>query len=183
MRFSTLFGMSQDGCRRYLDTQVPRLIVLTSEADYATNFLFSAGRRFSTLFETHDDLNRHICTNYGKNGKVKVTIKESNADQTAIGHFEPYWTHKLNPLSIKNVRQDNFNLQNLKKLWSTQDFGEQLDFKDTQLVHLSRTTPLNPYLNIYVNGDLIKDHNKIWEASIQNFITDMIVISTSLIIQ
>lgn len=183
MRFSTLFGMSQDGCRRYFDTQVPRLVVLTSEADYATNFLFSAGRRFSTLFETHDDLNRHICTKYGKDGKVKVTIKENDSDQTAIGHFEPYWTHRLNPLSIKNVRQDNFNLQNLKKLWSTQDFGEQLDFKDTQLTHLGRTTPLNPYLNIYVNGGLIKNHNEIWEASIQNFITDMIVISTTLNMQ
>ncbi len=178
MRFSTLFDMSQEGCRKYSEKQVPHFVVLTSEADYATRFLFPVGRSISTLFETHGHLNRHICT---KDGEVKLTIKESNADQIAIGHFEPYWTHKLNPLSIKNVRQDNFNFQNLKKLWSNQNFGNQLDFADTQLTHLGRTVPRNPYLNIYVDDSLIKNHNEIWGVGIQNFISDMIVISTTLI--
>ena len=181
LRFSTLFDMSQDGCRRYFENQVPHLVVLTSEADYASRFLFSAGRSLSTLFETHEDLNRHICTKYGKSGETKLTIKESNADRAAIGHFEPYWTHKLSPLSRKNLRQDNFDWRSLKTLWSKQDFGSQLDFSDTQLTHLGRTTPLNPYLNIYVDGSLIKDHNDIWGISIRNFISDMIVISTTLI--
>ena len=50
---------------------------------------------------------------------------------------------------------------------------------NNQLKSLKRTNPLNPYLNIKIDKELINDHNDVWRAQIVAFIRDLIVISTS----
>ncbi len=54
-----------------------------------------------------------------------------------------------------------------------------LIYLNNQLKSLKRTNPLNPYLNIKVDKELINDHNDIWRPQIVAFIRDLIVISTT----
>lgn len=174
LRFSTLFDMSQEGCRHYPRDQVPNLVMLTSESDAVTRYIFPYVGRNSILFESHKVLTRQICT---KDGKATVTIDEAEADRTAIGHFEPYQTHKLAPLQDKNIRKSDFDYRNLKKAWVGQNFGSQLDFEGVKLTHLGRTHPLNPYLNIYVDGSLIKNHADVWGEEVMGFIRDLLIMN------
>jgi hypothetical protein len=196
MRYSTLYDIGQNcsykfnnsaqvvdidklpaSCRKYnLPPQLPRLAILTSEADYATRYAFPAGRIFSTLFETHDDIVRLIDT---RDGSTPVTISESKADKTTVGHFEPYWTHTLDPIDSATKRGANFIYRSLGNDWTNQNYSSKLKFEDVELTHLNRSNPLNPYLNIYVSGELIKNHNDIWDERIQNFLQDLITISTT----
>ena len=177
LRFSNTFDMSQENCSRNWKDQPPRLVVLTSEADKATRYVFPyLGRSASVLFESHKDLNRQICT---KDGKAKVTISEGEADRTAIGHFKPYQTHTLTPLQDKKIRKSDFNYRSLKTAWLDQGFGSQLDFEGVSLTHLGRTHPLNPYLNIYVDGSLIKNHGDIWGKEVIGFLRDLIIMVTT----
>jgi len=177
LRFSTIFDMSQEDCSRNWKDQIPRFVMLTSEADTVTRYVFPyLGRTFSVLFENHRDLNRQICT---KDGKAKVTISEGEADRTAIGHFEPYQTHKLTPLQDKNIRKSDFYFRSLKTAWLGQSYGSQLDFEGVSLTHLGRTDPLNPYLNIYVDGSLMMNHNDIWGKEVIGFLRDLIIMATT----
>ena len=176
LRFSSLFDMSQEDCRDYSKDQIPRLVMLTSKADTVTRYIFPyVGRNF-VYFESHEDLNRHICT---KDGKAKITINEGEADRTAIGHFKPYQTHTLTPLQDKHLRKSDFNYRSLRTAWVGQSFGSQLDFEGVLLTHLGRTRPLNPYLNIYVDGSLIKNHGDIWGKEIIGFLRDLITMATT----
>jgi len=175
-RFSTLFDMSQEDCRDYPKDQIPNLVMLTSEADKITRYVFPYVGRGLVFLESYQDLNRQICT---KDGVVKRTINEFEANRTSIGHFEPYQTHKLAPLQDENIRKSDFNSRSLRTAWAGQDFGSQLDFEGVKLTHLGRTHPLNPYLNIYVDGSLIKNHNDIWGKEIMGFLRDMILIGTT----
>lgn len=175
IRFATLYDMSQQGCRSYFPTQLPRMAILTSEKDYATKYLFPAGRIFSTFFESHTTLKRHQCT---ANGPKELTVKEGKADRTTVGHFEPFLTHKLEPSTTKLLRSSDFNYRQLQTAWSRQTHEGTLHFENTNLIHLGKTRPLNPYLNIKVNKKLIPDHNDIWGDSVVSFIRDLIVLST-----
>lgn len=173
LRVSTLFDMLQDGCRHYPKDNPPSLVMLTSEADNVTRYIFPYIGRATVLFESHTNIDRQVCT---KEGETKITINELEADRTTIGHFKPYQTHKLTPLQDKNIRKSDFNYRSLKKRWVNQNFGSQLDFEEVRLSHLGRTHPLNPMLNIYVDGSLIKDHNDIWRKEVMGFLRDVITI-------
>jgi hypothetical protein len=175
MRVTTLFDILQEDCR-YTKGAPPSLVMLTSAADKITRYIFPyIGRNF-VYFESHQNLNRQVCT---KDGMAKITISEFEADRKTIGHFEPYQTHKLAPLQNKNIRKSDFNSRSLKKAWVGQNFGSELDFEGTKLTHLGRTHPLSPYLNIYVDGSLIKNHNDIWGEEIMGFLRDMISIGVT----
>ena len=174
MHYATLYDISQQYCRNYTPSQLPKLAILTSETDLATKWAFPAGRFFSTLFETHSTLARHYCKN---NKAVAMEIQEGQADRTAVGHFKPYQTHYLD--AISNTKATQFS--QLETIWSGQKAGNSLDFEGSRLTHLNRTHPLNPYLNIKVSSELISNHNDIWGEEVVNFLRDLIVISTPLI--
>jgi len=173
---STLFDILQEDCRDYPKGNPPSLVMLTSEADKVTRYIFPYVGRSLILFESHQDLNRQICT---KDGMAKITINEFEANRTTIGHFEPYQTHKLAPLQDKNIRKSDFNPRSLKEAWVGQDFDSQLDFEGVKLTHLGRTHPFNPYLNIYVDGSLMKHHNDIYGKEILGFLRDIISIGVT----
>lgn len=179
LRFATLYDLSQEGCRNYFSTQLPRLAILTSEADYATKYAFSAGRFFSTFFESHTTLKRHYCSRPGSPGKSPMDIKEGKADRNTVGHFEPYLTHRLSPLAVKTARKQDFRIRQLQTIWSQHTNDKPLNFEGSQLVSLGRTTALNPYLNIKVDKKLISDHNDIWRPEIIAFIRDLIAIAAT----
>ena len=176
LRVATLYDMLQEGCIRYPKDMPPTLVMLTSEGDGTTRYIFPYVGRNTILFESHQVLHRQICT---KDGVDKITIDEAEADRTAIGHFEPYQTHKLTPLQDKTVRKSDFSFRGLKKAWTDQTFGGQLDFEEVKLTHLGRTHPINPLLNIYVDGSLIKNHNDIWREEVMGFLRDIIAITAT----
>jgi hypothetical protein len=179
IRFAALYDLSQEGCRGYFKTQLPRLVILTSEADYATKYAFPAGRFFSTLFESHITLDRHYCTKPGKQGVQAMQISESAADKNTVGHFEPYLSHRLDPAVSLKQRKTDFQIKQLQTEWAEHTNDVPLDFPGSQLKSLNRTNPLNPYLNIQVDKELISDHNDIWQEQIVAFIRDLILISTT----
>ena len=179
MRFSALYDLSQQGCRRYFKSQLPKLAILTSEADYATKYAFSIGRSFSTLFESHVTLERHYCNKPGINGIQVMQISEGEADRNTVGHFKPYLTHRLNPATDNKERSVDFQINQLQTNWAEHTNDVPVDFVGSQLESLNRTNPLNPYLNITVNKELINDHNDIWRPEIIDFIRDFIAISTT----
>ncbi len=176
LRFSTLYDISQHACRRYFKTQLPKLVILTSESDYATKLAFPVGRFFSTLFESHTTLSRQQCT---EEGARELLVDEGEADRKTVGHFKPYLTHHLVPAKSRStIRSVDFSYRQALTAWFDQQQKGTLQFEDTDLVHLGKTRPRNPYLNITVDSDLISGHNDIWGDSIIRFIRDMIIIST-----
>ncbi|NNE63649.1 MAG: lipase [Gammaproteobacteria bacterium] len=175
LRFATLYDISQHGCRRYLESQLPKLVILTSESDYATKLAFPLGRIFSTLFESHTTLTRRQCT---KQGVKELLVDEGEADRNTVGHFEPYLTHRLLPAKTKMTRSADFSYRQARNSWARQQQMGTLNFEDTDLIHLGKTRPLNPYLNVKVDSELISDHNDIWGDSVISFVRDLIIIST-----
>ena len=177
LRYTTLYDISQDYCRSYFSSQLPKLAILTSETDRATGWAFPAGRVFSTFFETHTTLDRHNCTGIGKMNPIEIA--EGEADRHTVGHFEPYLTHRLNPSTSPEKRSLNFNYRNLQNRWSQQKVSGSFALENTELIHLGKTVPNNPYLNIQVDQHLIEGHNDIWHDEIVSFLRDLIMISTT----
>lgn len=175
IHFSSLYDISQQNCRIYPPRQLPKLVMLTSEADWVTKYAFPAGRFFSTLLENYSTLDRHYCDN---NGAQAMLLDEAAADRTAIGHFADFRTHTLLPMSQHIMRPDEFDFRSLQQMWVKQKPAEKLMFESVELQHLNRTRPLNPYLNIYVDKALIGGHNDVWGEAVVSFIRDMIMIST-----
>jgi len=179
IRFATLFDISQESCRGYFKTQLPKMAILTSEADYATRYAFPAGRVFSTLFESHLTLDRHYCSKSGPAGMQAMQVAEGEAVRNTVGHFKPYLSHRLNPTEVGLARSQDYQVDQIQTRWSEQKRGNTLDFVGSELMHFNRTDPLNPYMNIQVDKALINDHNDIWRPQITAFIRDLIVISTT----
>ena len=180
LRFAGLYDLSQEYCRGYFASQVPKLAILTSEADYATKFAFPTGRFFSTIFESHVTLtDRNYCTGPGSANMQTLQIDEGAADRNTVGHFTPYLTHRLNPVSITALQKDSRQLIQIQNDWAGQSNADTLDFNGSRLTSLGRTTQLNPYLNIQVDKELIRNHNDIWGDQIINFISELVIISTT----
>ncbi len=179
IRYAGLYDLSQQHCRAYFPGQLPKLAILTSEADYATRYAFPAGRFFSTLFESHNTLNRHYCSAAGKAGIQPLDIDEGEADRNTIGHFRPYITHNLMSSDTAEKRTGLFQIEDLKAIWINQKHGDTIEFEGSKLQSRGRTTALNPYLNIRVDEALIGDHNDIWGDRVVAFLRDLIAISTT----
>ena len=175
IHFASLYDISQQDCRRYLPRQLPKLVMLTSEADWVTKYAFPAGRFFSTLLENYSILDRHYCD---ENGAQAMPLDEAAADRTAVGHFANFRTHTLLPMSQHIMRPDEFDFRSLQQMWAKQKPAEKLMFESVELQHLNRSRPLNPYLNIYVDKTLIGGHNDVWGEEVVSFIRDMVMIST-----
>lgn len=177
MRYSTLYDIAQQDCRQYsLNKQLPRLLTLTSEKDDATGMIFPIGRFFSTVLETHQPLHRYECT---AEGKRSIFIDEFSADKTAVGHFKPFQTHFMKPRDQASHLSQVQQLLSLQEQWNAQTYEGVLQFSQIQLEHLGKTTPLNPYLNIYVDGEIISDHNDIWNDKILSFIQELFLVTTN----
>jgi pimeloyl-ACP methyl ester carboxylesterase len=180
-QFSTLSDMAAER-GTYFASQLPVMLELTSEADDATRLAFPFGRWFSTLFENtrHDAKRRNAVT------RREETIDESAANIAAIGHFKPYRTHRLYPLSTRQRSQ-------LKALstpesvrlfvqtsadWAHDQPGSKIPFGDVMLERTTTSAGRNPYLFTYVDKHLITGHNDIDDPRIIEFVKQLILIST-----
>ncbi len=179
LRYATLYDISQESCRRFSPNQLPKLAILTSTGDDATGIAFPMGRFFSTIFETHTTLARHRCKGTGVSNKVAIELDEGDADKYTVGHFEPFLTHRLEPLTQSIVRSSKFSFKGLQKSWLGLQQNQSFDFESTRLIPIKdNTVAHNPYMNIQVDETLIKGHNDIWHPKIVSFVRDLIKIST-----
>lgn len=166
LRYAPLYDLAQARCS-YFPEQRPRLVILTSEGDKATKYLFPLGRVFSTFFETHGPINRDDCHR-------PVSYQEGAADRSTVGHFEPLLTHELHPAS--QVKQAAYG--EVADVWRQQQVGGVQHYGSTDLVQLGRTAARNPFLNVKVDKSLIADHNDVFGDEILEFLRQLIVIST-----
>ncbi len=166
----------------YFPSQPPVLVVLTSEADNATGIAFPAGRWFSTLFEKeHDRQRRNAVTGQAE------TISEHQSNITAVGHFEPYRTHRLYPKDSERKRgeikptsaADSVRmLPQSRSSWENDESGSTITFGEVVLERTKNSAGRNPYLVAYVDGNLIQGHNDIDDPRVIEFIKQLIMVSS-----
>ncbi len=177
LRYTPLSDMSTER-GSYFPSQLPVLAILTSEADLATGMAFPLGRFFSTLFEKERDIRRFNAVTR----KVE-TIDESEANRTAVGHFNPYRTHRLRaketgrPPEV-SVQSDMALFKITSTGWKQDHPGGQIDFGESVLERNPKSAGRNPYLVILVDGKLIPNHNDIDDPRIARFIRQLIMISS-----
>lgn len=179
-QFSSLSDMATER-GSYFESQLPVVLEMTSEADYATRYAFPAGRWISTLFENTRDRTRWNAVT-----RKQETIDEADANITAVGHFAPYRTHRLYPLrdqardqlkemsapdSLRIFRQSSDD-------WMHDKPGSKIAFGDVMLERGDASAGRNPYLVTYVDKSLITGHNDIDDPRMIEFVKQLILIST-----
>lgn len=173
LQFATLGDMANERSSWSVE-QVPVLAVLTSETDYATKYAFWVGRALSTMFKAHRDTVRD---NRAVGGPQEIS--QGSADRTAIGHFKPYRTHRLNPddaLTDTNVYKA---LKEVRFGWNRDAPGQSIQFPGSVLDHLDKSISRNPYLLIQVDQDIIPSHNDIYDPRVLDFLSYLIMISVT----
>jgi len=180
MQFTPLSDMAAER-GTYFASQLPVVLELTSEADYATRYAFPAGRWLSTRFEKTRDRTRWNAVT-----RQQETIDESDANVAAVGHFKPYRTHSLYPLSDQEPAQlKELSANESMRLfiqssadWAHDTPGSKIPFGDVMLERTLTSAGRNPYLLTYVDKRLITDHNHIDDPRIIEFVKQLILIST-----
>jgi hypothetical protein len=179
-QFTPLSDMSTER-GTYFASQLPVVLELTSEADHATRYAFPAGRWFSTWFEKTRERQR-----YNAVTREQETIDESDASVTAVGHFEPYRTHRLYPLSdrvgsefpaLSTADSVQLFIQTSAD-WANDRPGSRIEFGDVVLERTTTSAGRNPYLRTYVDKRLIPNHNDIDDPRVIEFVKQLILIST-----
>lgn len=180
LMFAPLSDMSTERST-YFGAQLPVLAVLTSEADYATRYAFPAGRLFSTFFEKERSISR-----YNAVTQSDEIVDEEEANRSAVGHFEPYRTHRLYPTGATAreevdaaENEDSFTrLQRFSHSWVNDKPGSKIPFDSLMLERTDNSAGRNPYLVTYVDKELIRDHNDIADRRVINFLKQLILLSS-----
>lgn len=170
LRYAPFYDLAQSRCS-YFPSQLPRLAILASEADDAVGVLFPLGRFFSTLFETHATLTREEC-------RFRLELDEGQADRQGVGYYQPLISHRLESAPTATAASLR-TYEAIGALWNRQRPGASLRLGGTMLTHLSKTHPLNPYLNISVDEAVISGHNDVFNEKVMEFIRVLIMLSTS----
>ena len=178
IRYGSLCDLSQDECREYPETQLPKLIILTSHADMFVRWFFPIGRLPGSLVESHRTTPAIYCP---KNGIEHYELNQWDADIHAVGHFDSYLTHVLDARAGAKSSISNGGNIDPKKAWLSQIESERgsVVFNGSVLISKGRTRPNNPYMNIFTTKDVMSGHNDIWNEVVSSFLSDLIRISTA----
>jgi len=179
LQFAQLSDMSTER-GKYFESQLPLIAILTSEADRATRNSFPIGRYLSTLFENDRDITRWNAVT-----RQQEIIHEGKANVTAIGHFQPYQTHKLYPSSklhagVRAQLSSTESVNSASKArteWETDTPGSKISIAGLTLERGNTSAGRNPYLVVSVNRNIITNHNHINDERIIEFIKQLILIS------
>lgn len=183
--------------RNYKPNQLPHLIIITSEADWATTKAFPIGRYFSTIFKAYAD------------------PVSSGMNTTAIGHYFPFVTHQL-ATSSRCLPGDKAISPERDKLGHVVDapaycFGDpramfidegtKEEPKPVLLTRCDRRgdcsevagdhyimrgsakdgkTPFNmPIMNIRTTSEVMNGHNDIWNGTMHSFLVQLLLLTVS----
>jgi hypothetical protein len=180
LRFSPLSDTAAERAT-YFPSQLPVMAILTSEADDATGIAFPVGRWFATTFENEREVERFNAAT----GQPEV-ISQREANLKAVGHFEPYITHRLDPSDGASdagsrglqLREAARIFANVADAWEQDQPGSKIPFEGTVLSRTETSAGRNPYLVVRVDKELIKDHNDIDDPRIGSFLRQLILISS-----
>ncbi|MFL6717684.1 MAG: hypothetical protein ACJ8G3_15145 [Burkholderiaceae bacterium] len=179
--------------RDYKSDQLPHLLIVTSQDDWATKTAFPAGRYLSTIFKKYAD------------------SVSSDMNTTAIGHYIPYITHQLEVSEKCKVGTEITTVNKLGHVVAAGDycFGDNrallLDAKtgkmadpvlltrcdnkgDCGLVAHNHTilrgpasegkTPEKmPIMNVRTTGVVMSGHNDIWNSTMQGFLVQFMLLT------
>jgi len=157
MRFFSIYDMTQEyintniNKNQKLQIQLPKLVILSSEADFENKRLFPIGRYLSLFM-----LNKF----YDKIKRKYSEIDEEKAELQVIGQFENYIGYSLKiddsfPIKEKNDEYEIIN--KLKRQWF--DSKESIfNFPETKLT-IEKGNRLIPYLIIKTTKDIIPGHS------------------------
>lgn len=165
----------------YFAGQLPVLAILTSEADEATRIAFPVGRWLSTRFEKVRTSQRHNPISH----RTEL-IREPASNIAAVGHFAPYRTHLLQAVATGDAeavrarppRERALSVLRVAQDWEHDQPGSQIAFPGTVLTRAVDSAGRNPYLVIGVDRALIPDHDRIWDARVESFISHLILVSS-----
>lgn len=152
--------------RPYPDTQRPVMAIVTSSADWATRLAFPLGRLYTYSQSAPQD---------GERASVMHTI----------GHLERYRTHTLlgtvaapaKPPSERSVSEAAATLTAIQSRKSAPTApGERLVFDRGIMTRLDnpRGVPNFPYLSVYTDASMIKDHSDIWNDRFREFMFEFV---------
>ena len=152
--------------------QPPRLVILSSEGDWATRGTFPTARALSTMFESYRDLS--VETPYGG----RMGFDQRQLDRQTMGNVEGLYTHE--PLRQEPPTKDwtwDGKCPAARRDWQSDaiaqrqeeqrrdgqlatGFGWSQMFEGTgiRLRHRGITTPSNPVWVMAVGTELIPDH-------------------------
>ena len=117
--------------------------------------------------------------------RAPETIDESQANVAAVGHFQPYHTHRLYPRNDRGRAQaqplsTNDSVQlfiQSSSDWADDKPGNKIAFGEVVLERSTNSAGRNPYLFTYVDKSLITDHNDIDDPRVIEFVKQLILIS------
>ncbi len=178
MHFLSLYELPEETARidasKYASPRAPRIAVFMSESDSATRKFFRWGRIASTLFESHETVTR-------KNRKGEdVQFSEYLMDTQALGHYEPFITHKL---SISSPHKDVGECQAPPTTWHNHLLGQaagegwqaQFGVSGTTLTHEGNSPAFSPVWVVKVAEDIIPNHNDIWDTRFNCFLEELVL--------
>jgi hypothetical protein len=181
--YSPLSDMSGER-KDYVESQLPVLAILTSEADDATGIAFPIGRWFDTRFEK-----QRVITRTNPATGLQESISQKSADVRTVGHFGPYETHTLRgtvAASSSDTGKDPTQIARLNarllgqaaKDWEHDAPGRVITFPGSVLTRTMNSVGRNPYLVVNVDKNLIANHSDIWREGTREFITNLILIAS-----
>ncbi|HEY3863315.1 MAG TPA: alpha/beta hydrolase [Verrucomicrobiae bacterium] len=177
----------------YQAEQKPVLSIFTSAADSATGFWFPVGRYFGTRFERVRGN-----ANYFQPGQKSSGPSQGKAILDSVGHFRPYLTHDLIYTNLSTNQPQGAALSTLAAIEtnSTRAVHFRTDggarartatntisywFQGTQpgaaylLQSRAGYRDPNPFLNVAVDKQIIRDHDDINNTNFVKFLKDYIV--------
>lgn len=175
MRYTALFELAQTDCAKFSNKQPPRLVALSSEADYAVGLTFQAGQFFNAISEEHRNTVATHCVG-GK--KEEYELRQFIADINGVGHYPPFITHDLAAEKKAKSFSNQHERVNMKEAWRKGVSLGEIPFSNTTLTSRNIAMPHNPYMNIYTDENVMDGHNDIWTDEVLEFLNDIITVST-----
>lgn len=178
--------------QEYGRSQTPYLVMITTQADWATDTAFPLGRNVSTLFDSYADGDT--------DGRT--------LNNTAVGQYIPFITHQA---ALSNACQRGTDDQKIAAGAGAAMVADNhtFCFNDRKALignraplllsrcdtdadcaqvaanhHITRgpanmgLTPYRmPIMNIRTTADVMADHNDIWNPTMQGFLTQFVILS------
>lgn len=176
MHYATFRDLTEEKERKgelEFSGEKPRIIIATSETDRATDWLFPLGRKVSTFFEFHRDIERKNRHGYTEE------FSQDTMDEHSVGHFEGFITHHLEAEGKIELNLDTCEEVTSKMLVAkekkTEGWKDKLHFgvENKHLMtlrHMENSSAYNPYWVVQVDNAIIPDHNDILTGGFVCFI-------------
>jgi len=170
------------GARTFIPAQLPHLILITTQADWATGMAFPAGRYFRSIFNKYAD------------------ATSASQYRSAVGHYLPYVTHQLaavqsctpyrqEPMApLANVDAGAVVNRQVKCYGAPRERAGAQDVPvlltrcdragDCTAVagqHSLQAPPNMPIWNIRTTGDVMRGHSDIWNPTMHAFLVRLML--------